>query len=144
MFAAYNNIFRRCGLQFRPVEADSGSIGGKYSHEFMVMADSGEDAMVFCDKCAYAANLEKAEVACPEKKIIFEDDWLPLEDVDTPDVRTIEESVLLESTRQNIVKTLIFNADAPCAVLIRGDHEVNEVKVKNYLAAAELELAPTT
>lgn len=143
MFAAYNNIFRRCGLQFRPVEADSGSIGGKYSHEFMVMADSGEDAMVFCEKCAYAANLEKAEVACPEKKIIFEDDWLPLEDVDTPDVRTIEEvSAFLKVTPQNIVKTLIFNADGkPCAVLIRGDHEVNEVKVKNYLAAAELELA---
>ena len=143
MFAAYNNIFRRCGLQFRPVEADSGSIGGKYSHEFMVMADSGEDAMVFCEKCAYAANLEKAEVACPEKKIIFEDDWLPLEDVDTPDVRTIEEvSAFLKVTPQNIVKTLIFNADGkPCAVLIRGDHEVNEVKVKNYLGAAELELA---
>jgi len=143
MFAAYNNIFRRCGLQYRPVEADSGSIGGKYSHEFMVMADSGEDAMVFCEKCAYAANLEKAEVACPEKKIIFEDDWLPLEDVDTPDVRTIEEvSAFLKVTPQNIVKTLIFNADGkPCAVLIRGDHEVNEVKVKNYLAAAELELA---
>ena len=60
MFAAYNNIFRRCGLKFRPVEADSGSIGGKYSHEFMVMAESGEDAMVFCKKCSYAANLEKA------------------------------------------------------------------------------------
>ncbi len=68
MFAAYNNIFRRCGLIFRPVEADSGSIGGKYSHEFMVMAESGEDAMVFCEKCTYAANLEKAEVAQPEKK----------------------------------------------------------------------------
>ena len=67
MFAAYNNIFRRCGLKFRPVEADSGSIGGKYSHEFMVMAESGEDAMVVCDKCHYAANLEKAEVARPEK-----------------------------------------------------------------------------
>lgn len=143
MFAAYNNIFRRCGLNFRPVEADSGSIGGKYSHEFMVMAESGEDAMVFCEKCAYAANLEKAEVACPEKKIIFEDDWLPLEEVDTPDVRTIGEvSAFLKVTPQDIVKTLIFNADGkPCAVLIRGDHEVNEVKVKNYLGVAELELA---
>jgi prolyl-tRNA synthetase len=143
MFTAYNNIFRRCGLKFRPVEADSGSIGGKYSHEFMVMAESGEDAMVFCEKCSYAANLEKAEVACPEKKIIYEDDLLPLEDVHTPDVRTIEEvSAFLEVKPQDIVKTLIFNADGqPCAVLIRGDQEVNEIKVKNYLGATELELA---
>jgi prolyl-tRNA synthetase len=125
------------------VEADSGSIGGKYSHEFMVMAESGEDAMVFCEKCSYAANLEKAEVACPEKKIIYEYDFLPLEEVHTPDVRTIEEvSAFLKVMPQDIVKTLIFNADGqPCAVLIRGDQEVNEIKVKNYLGATELELA---
>jgi prolyl-tRNA synthetase len=143
MFAAYNNIFRRCGLKFRPVEADSGSIGGKYSHEFMVMAESGEDAMVFCEKCSYAANLEKGEVACLEKKLISENEWLPLENVNTPDVRTIEEvSALLKVKPQDIVKTLIFNADGqPCAVLIRGDHEVNEIKVKNYLGATEVELA---
>jgi prolyl-tRNA synthetase len=87
--------------------------------------------------------LEKAEVACPEKKIIYEDDLLPLEDVHTPDVRTIEEvSAFLEVKPQDIVKTLIFNADGqPCAVLIRGDQEVNEIKVKNYLGATELELA---
>jgi prolyl-tRNA synthetase len=143
MFEAYNNIFRRCGLKFRPVEADSGSIGGKYSHEFMVMADSGEDAMVFCKKCSYAANLEKAEVACPEKRKILEEDWLPVEEVRTPDVRTIEEvSAFLKVAPQDIVKTLIFSADGkPYAVLIRGDQEINEIKVKNYLGAAELELA---
>lgn len=143
MFAAYNNIFRRCGLRFRPVEADSGSIGGKYSHEFMVMADSGEDAMVFCEKCSYAANLEKAEVTQPEKHDIAEKDWLPLENVHTPNARTIEEvSAFLKVKPENIVKTLIFNADGQsCAVLIRGDQEVNEIKVKNYLGAAELELA---
>ena len=143
MFAAYNNIFRRCGLQFRSVEADSGSIGGKYSHEFMVMAESGEDAIVFCEKCSYAANLEKAEVASPEKKLIFEEDFLPLENVNTPDVRTIEEvSAFLKVNPQDIVKTLIFNADGkPYAVLIGGDQEVNEIKVKNYLGASELELA---
>jgi prolyl-tRNA synthetase len=143
MFAAYNNIFRRCGLKFRPVEADSGSIGGKYSHEFMVMAESGEDAMVFCDKCTYAANLEKAEVACPEKKEIYEEDWLPLEEINTPNARTIEEvSAFLDVNPQDIVKTLIFNADdKQYAVLIRGDHEVNEIKVKNYLGATEVELA---
>lgn len=143
MFAAYNNIFRRCGLDFRPVEADSGSIGGSFSHEFMVMAESGEDAIVFCEKCNYAANLEKAEIARPEKTIVQEKDWLPLERVETPDVRTIEEvSSFLKVSPRQIVKTLIFNADGkPCAVLIRGDQEVNEIKVKNYLGAAELELA---
>jgi prolyl-tRNA synthetase len=143
MFAAYNNIFRRCGLKFRSVEADSGSIGGKYSHEFMVMAESGEDALAFCDQCHYAANLEKAEVAPPEKIIIDEKDRQPLESVHTPGVRTIEEvSSYLRVSPQDIIKTLIFNADGqPCAVLIRGDQEVNEIKVKNYLGAAELELA---
>ena len=143
MFAAYNNIFRRCGLKFRPVEADSGSIGGKYSHEFMVTAESGEDAIVVCDKCNYAANLEKAEVAKPDKIDAGEKDWLPLENVHTPDVRTIDEvSAFLKVTPQDIIKTLIFNADGkPCAVLIRGDQEVNEIKVKNYLGANELELA---
>lgn len=143
MFIAYNNIFNRCGLKFRSVEADSGSIGGKYSHEFMVMADSGEDAIVFCDKCKYAANLEKAEIGEPEKKNISEKDWLPLDSVHTPDVRTIEEvSAFLKVQPQDIVKTLIFNADGKsCAVLIRGDQDVNEIKVKNYLGAAELELA---
>jgi prolyl-tRNA synthetase len=143
MFVAYNNIFRRCGLKFRPVEADSGSIGGKYSHEFMVMAESGEDAMVFCEECSYAANLEKAEVACPERKEIYEDDWRSLEEINTPDVRTIEEvSEFLNVKPQDIVKTLIFDADGKqYAVLIRGDHEVNEIKVKNYLGAEEVELA---
>ena len=143
MFVAYNNIFNRCGLKFRPVEADSGSIGGKYSHEFMVMAESGEDAIVFCDKCAYAANLEKAEIGEPEKKKIAEKDCLPLESVHTPNARTIEEvSNFLKVKSQDIVKTLIFNADGnACAVLIRGDQDVNEIKVKNYLGVAELELA---
>jgi len=143
MFVAYNNIFRRCGLEFRSVEADSGSIGGNYSHEFMVMAESGEDALVFCKKCSYAVNLEKAEVECPEKKIVFENDWLPLEEINTPGRRSIEEvSTYLKVNPQDIVKTLIFNADSkPYAVLIRGDLEVNEIKVKNYLGVTDLELA---
>jgi prolyl-tRNA synthetase len=143
MFTAYKNIFRRCGLKFRPVEADSGSIGGSFSHEFMVMAESGEDAIVYCEKCNYAANLEKAEIARPEQKKISGSEWLPVENIETPNVRTIEEvSAFLSVNRQQIIKTLIFNADGkPCAVLIRGDQEVNEIKVKNYLGAAELELA---
>jgi len=143
MFIAYNNIFRRCGLKFRSVEADSGSIGGKYSHEFMVIAESGEDAIVFCSKCRYAANLEKAEVAKPKQENTLPRDMAALELVHTPDVRTIEEvSAFLKVKPHDIVKTLIFNADGkPWAVLIRGDQEVNEIKVKNYLGASELELA---
>ncbi|HNZ11062.1 MAG TPA: proline--tRNA ligase [Smithellaceae bacterium] len=143
MFAAYNNIFRRCGLKFRSVEADSGSIGGSFSHEFMVMADSGEDAIVFCEKCNYAANLEKAEILKPAAEDLQQKEQPAMESVETPDVRTIEEvSTFLNVSPEQIVKTLIFNADGkPCAVLIRGDHEVNEIKVKNYLGAAALELA---
>lgn len=143
MFNAYNAIFRRCGLRFRPVEADSGSIGGSFSHEFMVMAESGEDAIAFCEKCNYAANLEKAEIARPENTPPIASERPALESVETPNVRTIEEvSAFLNVTPQQIVKTLIFNADGKaCAVLIRGDHEVNEIKVKNILGAVELELA---
>ena len=143
MFAAYQRIFTRCGLKFRAVEADSGSIGGSFSHEFMVLADSGEDAIAFCEKCQYAANLEKAECAIPEKEVADENVMQAMEAVATPNVRTIEEvSAFLSVNASRIVKTLIYNADGnPCAVLIRGDREVNDIKVKNYLGASELELA---
>ena len=143
MFTAYNNIFRRCGLNFRPVEADSGSIGGSFSHEFMVMADSGEDSIVFCQNCDYAANMEKAEIPAPKNETQAQKDFLPMESVETPGVRTIDEvSSFLGVSPAQILKTLIFNADEkPVAVLIRGDHEVNEIKVKNYLGANELALA---
>ncbi len=143
MFEAYKRIFARCGLRFRPVEADSGTIGGSFSHEFMVMADSGEDGLVFCSECAYAANLEKAEVHPPEKADMSAIEELPLTEVHTPNIRTIEEvSAFLDVTPQDIVKTMIFNADGqPVAVLIRGDEEVNEIKVKNYLGCNEIELA---
>jgi len=143
MFEAYKRIFTRCGLQFRAVEADSGSIGGKYSHEFMVMAESGEDAVVFCSACDYAANLEKAEIPAPEKRMSAEAEFLPLEEVYTPDVRRIEELCeYLQVAPVNVVKTLIYVADgAPLAVLVRGDADINETKVKNYLACDTLEMA---
>jgi prolyl-tRNA synthetase len=143
MFDAYNRIFTRCGLKFRSVEADTGSIGGSFSHEFLVTADSGEDAMVYCTKCEYAANLEKAEVPRPETKQAGQKDFLPLEEVHTPDVRTIEEvCAFLNVMPQDVVKTLIFSADGKAvAILIRGDEEVNEIKVKNYLGCNGLELA---
>jgi prolyl-tRNA synthetase len=143
MFEAYRKIFARCGLQFRPVEADSGSIGGSFSHEFLVTADSGEDGMVYCTSCDYAANLEKAEIARPEKDEVNESEFLPVEEVYTPDVRTIEEVCqFLNVTAQDVVKTLIFVADdSPIAVLVRGDEEVNEIKLKNCLGCDSLELA---
>jgi prolyl-tRNA synthetase len=143
MFEAYKRIFTRCGLQFRPVEADTGSIGGSFSHEFLVTADSGEDGMVYCTSCDYAANLEKAEIARPEKQAVNESEFLSVEEVYTPDVRTIEEVCqFLDVTPQEVVKTLIFVADdSPVAVLIRGDEEVNEIKLRNYLGCDALELA---
>jgi prolyl-tRNA synthetase len=142
MFEAYQRIFTRCGLGFRPVEADSGTIGGSYSHEFMVMADSGEDAVCYCGGCTYAANLEKAEIARPaETKPTGQ--TLPAEEIHTPEARTIEEVCgFLSVGPESVVKTLIFSADGkPVAVLIRGDHEVNEAKVRNYLGCDTLELA---
>ncbi|HUH66012.1 MAG TPA: proline--tRNA ligase [Syntrophales bacterium] len=143
MFDAYCAIFRRCGLDFRAVEADTGSIGGSFSHEFMVMADTGEDALVFCGSCEYAANLEKAEVAKPEVKEIAKEEMLPLEMVHTPNMRTIEEvSTFLKAAPRDIVKTMIYAADGkPVAVLVSGDEEVNEIKVKNFLNCDVLEMA---
>lgn len=143
MYDAYNRIFTRCGLKFRAVEADTGNIGGNFSHEFMVMADTGEDAVIFCTKFDYAANLEKAEVARPEKVEVDKAKLLAREEVHTPEVRTIEEvSAFFKVTPRDIVKTLIFKTEkGPVAVLIRGDEEVNEAKLRSYLKADSLELA---
>ncbi len=143
MFDAYIRIFRRCGLHFRPVEADSGNIGGSFSHEFMVTAESGEDAMVHCTSCDYAANLEKAEVSRPEEKADQAVDFSPIEEVHTPDIRTIEEvCAFLDVKPGDIVKTMIFVGDGkPVAVLVRGDEDVNETKLRNYLGCDSLELA---
>jgi prolyl-tRNA synthetase len=143
MYDAYTRIFQRCGLKFRPVEADSGSIGGSYSHEFMVLADTGEDEIINCVQCAYAANLEKAEVKAPAPTGTAQGSWEPLREEETPDVRTIDElTSFLSLGPDRILKTLVFIADdRVVAALIRGDHEVNEVKLKNLLGADKLELA---
>jgi len=143
MFDAYTRIFTRCGLIFRPVEADSGNIGGSFSHEFMVTADSGEDAMVHCTSCDYAANLEKAEISEPEKESDRAMEYSPMEKVHTPDVRTIEEvCAFLDVTPRDVVKTMIFMCDGePVAVLVRGDEDINEAKLRNYLGCDSLELA---
>ena len=143
MVDAYNRIFARCGLVFRCVEADSGNIGGSYSHEFMVIAPSGEDGMVYCSACEYAANLEKAEVAVPKQLDNPGSELLPIEKVYTPEVRSIEEvCAFLAVKPEDVVKTLVFSADGkPVAVLVRGDLEINEIKVRNYLGCDEIELA---
>jgi prolyl-tRNA synthetase len=142
MYEAYNRIFRRCGLSFKVVEADTGPIGGSFSHEFMVLADTGEDLLASCNKCDYAANLEKAEVALEPVPPGAPVGDAP-EPVPTPNVRTMEEvAAFLGVTPQDIVKTLIYETDeGPVAVLIRGDHEVNEVKVRNLLGVTDLMLA---
>jgi prolyl-tRNA synthetase len=141
MYQAYRRIFERCGLNFRAVEADTGSIGGSSSHEFMVLAESGEDAIVSCSACQYAANVEKAEArpfAVPEHA-----EPRPLEKVTTPGKRTIEEvSTFLDIPAATMVKTLILLADdEPVVALLRGDHELNEIKLKNLLGCATLEMA---
>jgi prolyl-tRNA synthetase len=141
MYEAYSRIFSRCGLTFKAVEADTGPIGGSFSHEFMVLADTGEDFLASCTSCDYAANLEKAEVTAPEGNPGSPPAGVP-QPVATPGVRTEEVAAFLQVQPHNIVKTLIYETDqGPVAVLIRGDHDVNEVKVKNLLGATELLLA---
>lgn len=142
MWDAYCRIFERCGLRFRAVEADSGPIGGSFSHEFMVLADTGEDTVVSCNACDYAANMEKAEIrdaGLPQTKI---GNGEPTR-VETPGMTTIEQvAEFLKITPDRLIKTLILRTDTePVAVLIRGDHEMNEVKVKNFLNALDLEPA---
>jgi len=141
MYQAYCRIFERCGLKFRAVEADTGSIGGSSSHEFMVLAESGEDAIVSCSTCQYAANVEKAESRPIEAA--EHADPRPLERVATPDKRTIEEvSGFLGVHAASLIKTLVFLADnEPVIALVRGDHELNEIKLKNALDCTELEMA---
>lgn len=139
MFEAYKRIFTRCGLEFRPVEADSGSIGGSFSHEFMVLADTGEDTLVICSSCDYAANSEKAAVAAPEP---VDGPMLDLEKVETPGKRKVPVVCEFMGIKpQELVKTMVFDVDGePVAVLVRGDREVQEVKLKNLLGAADVEM----
>ena len=141
MYQAYRRIFERCGLNFRAVEADTGTIGGSQSHEFMVLADSGEDAIVSCTGCAYAANVEKAESRPLD--LAEHADPRPLEHVVTPDKRTIDEvSSFLGVSASSMVKSLVFLADdEPVIVLLRGNHELNEIKLNNLLGCANLEMA---
>ncbi len=142
MYDAYRRVFDRCGLTYRPVEADTGAIGGSLSHEFQVLADSGEDAIVSCDSCDYAANVEKAELAPPPPSSDTHE--AALTPVETPDQRTIEEvSTFLGEPPERFVKTLLYETDtgAVVAALARGDHELSEPKLKNLLGCEWVVLA---
>jgi len=143
MHAAYSRIFERLGLKFRPVEADSGPIGGNFSHEFMVLADTGEDVIVTCSSCDYAANTEKAEILKPDSPETASGGFKALERVETPNMRTIEEVTgFLKAASRKLIKTLVFDSsNGPVVALVRGDHEINEIKLKNLLACDYLELA---
>jgi len=141
MYETYKRIFTRCGLDFRAVEADTGNIGGSFSHEFMVLAETGEDSIASCGSCEYAANVEKARAGAPGEPDPF--DELEMEKVQTPEKRTVEEVTrFLKVNARRLVKTLIYLADGePVAALVRGDHELNEIKLKNVLDANEVALA---
>lgn len=142
MFDAYTAIFKRCGLEFRAVEADTGKIGGSLSHEFMVLADTGEDRVVACGSCDYAANLEMAEVAGEAGKP-GRASGKAIEKVQTPGLKTVEEvSKFLKVNSDDLVKTIILSGEAgPVAVMARGDHEVNPVKVRRMVGDDTLDLA---
>jgi len=140
MLRAYRNIYDRCGLPALLVEADSGAIGGKDSHEFMLVAENGEDEVIYCDKCKYAANVDKAESV---KSKVAPEESLLLEEVATPGVMTIEQvSNFLKVPQDHTLKAVFYVADGKLIfAMIRGDLEVNETKLKNILHCFELRMA---
>lgn len=143
MYEAYCRIFERCELDFRAVHADAGAIGGEGgSHEFMALSAIGEDILAVCPACAYAANLEKAAAAVPPKTLA-DGAVPPPVAFSTPGSRTIPQLVSEHGLRaEEIIKTLVYEADGQyVGVLVRGDHEVNEIKVKNALGAVNIALA---
>ena len=150
MRETYSRIFARVGLEFRPVAADTGAIGGRASHEFHVLADSGEDAIAICDKCSYAANVEMAQALPPLGKRAAP--GKPMQTVDTPGQHTIEQvSKFLKVEPKQTIKTLLVKGvGGAIALVLRGDHELNEVKAAKlpqvakplvFLTPGEVELA---
>lgn len=141
MYGAYNNIFRRCGLECKAVEADSGAMGGSGSAEFMVKSEVGEDEVVFCKSCTYAANMEKAPTAAESME---KEEFKELNKILTPNVKTIEDlEKFFNTTAKRFAKTLIYKADdRVVAVVIRGDRQLNDIKVINAIGGAlEFEMA---
>ena len=143
MFNAYKRIFDRCGLKAYPVEADTGDIGGKFSHEFHVLADAGEDGIAFCDGCGYAANLEKAERKVKVEGEGEQRNSPSMEVIPTPGAKSIEQvSKFMGVPGSAFVKSLVYAADGkPVMVCVPGDRDVNEVKLKHFLGAKKIELA---
>ena len=141
MYDAYNNIFRRCGLECKAVEADSGAMGGSGSAEFMVKSEVGEDEVVFCSACSYAANMEKAPST---SELMEKEEFKELNKILTPNVKTIEDlEKFFNTTAKKFAKTLIYKADdRVVAVMVRGDRQLNETKVINAIGGAiEFEMA---
>ncbi|MDR2349437.1 MAG: proline--tRNA ligase, partial [Deltaproteobacteria bacterium] len=142
MYESYEEIFRNCGLNFAIVEADSGAIGGSHSHEFMVLADSGENTLVFCSGCSYAANQEKAELVRRDAPVGEE---APLTRVHTPNVRRVPElAAFLKVPESRIIKSMLFLGEekgSEVLALIPGHREVNLVKLENAMGGANLRLA---
>ncbi|WP_102262223.1 proline--tRNA ligase [Mesobacillus jeotgali] len=143
LFQAYSNVFKRCGLNFRAVIADSGAMGGKDTHEFMVLSDIGEDTIAYSDTSEYAANVEMAPVTAVYEKV--SDPAQVLEKVHTENKKTIEEvSSCLDVESKDCIKSLLFKVDDRYVlVLVRGDHDVNDIKLKNHFGASVVELADT-
>jgi prolyl-tRNA synthetase len=141
MYDAYVNIFKRCGFRFGVVEADSGQIGGSFSHEFMVFAETGEDTIISCDTCDYAANLERAEAGIVKKSVGKGKGRFKR--VPTPGAKKVEDvAAFLNITADKLLKTMIYNSDkGVIGVLVRGDREINETKLKNLLNLDYVELA---
>ena len=142
MAETYRRIFRRCGLDTRQVESDTGAIGGRRAHEFQVLADSGEDAIVSCTACDYAANVEKAEIG--RRPVASGSAANPLKKVRTPEKRTVEEvAAFLAEPPERFIKTLLVvtSAGDTVAALVRGDHELSEIKLRNWLSVPWIAMA---
>jgi len=138
---AYRRIFTRCGLNFRAVIADSGAMGGKDTHEFMVLSEIGEDTIAYSDSSDYAANIEMAPVVASYEKV--DEPLMELEKKETPNKKSIEEvAQFFQVPKEKLIKSVLFKVDEKFVlVLVRGDHEVNDVKLKNLYQASVVELA---
>jgi prolyl-tRNA synthetase len=145
MKEAYNRVFNRIGLQYRIVEADNGAIGGSESHEFMVLAASGENTVVYCPNCDYASNVEVAAAGGGEKDALASEDgsWLPLQKVATPEQKSIKDvATFFKTPEAKLLKTLLLIADSePVIAVLRGERELNEIKLKRLLRCKELLMA---
>jgi prolyl-tRNA synthetase len=144
MVDAYSKVFTRCGLETKIVESDTGAMGGKAAHEFMVIVDTegGENIIFYCNRCDYAANMDKAS-SLAEIETEKEDSQKSLQKVATPNAKTVEEvTAFLNVPAKKLVKTLLYKADGEVvAAMIRGDRQINEIKLKNFLKCIDLEMA---